>query len=191
MQTLILSRTHGFFGRLEVRRFFQKLRGPLALAAAGLLIAYAEPRMFLPALCVSLAGELLQSWCFGTLDKKKELAATGPYALVRNPMYLGRHFLILGVLMLTGKPWILLPYTVLYYFYMVNRVRREEPVLREIFGEEYERYCAAVPRFLPTPVPYRGNPVLSFRTELFLRNHGHWNLLSVVALFVLVYIKIR
>lgn len=191
MQTLILPRTHGFFGRLEVRRFFQKLRVPLALAAAGLLIAYAEPRMFLPALCVSLAGELLQSWCFGTLSKKRELAASGPYALVRNPMYLGRYFLILGVSMLPGEIWIPLSCTALYYFYMVNRVRREEPVLREIFGEEYERYCAAVPRFLPALEPYRGNPVLAFRPELFLRNHGHWNLLSVAALFVLVYIKIR
>jgi len=191
MQILILQRTHEFIGRMEVRRFFQKLRVPFALAAAGLLITYAEPRMFLPALFVSLAGELLQAWCFGTLDKKQELAATGPYALVRNPMYLGRYFLILGALLLTGSAWIPLPFTVLYYFYMVNRVRREETVLREIFGREYEEYCSGVPRFLPSLKAYRGNPVLAFRPDLFLRNHGHWNLLSVAAFFVLVYIKIR
>ena len=40
-------------------------------------------------------------------------------------MYLGRFFLIGGALLLAGRPWILLPYAVFYYFYMVNRVKRE------------------------------------------------------------------
>jgi len=178
---------HRFFNHPGVRGFLVKVRVPIALAVVGLVIAYADPAWFLPALCVSFAGEFLQLWCFGTLHKKQGLSANGPYAVVRNPMYLGRYFLILGVLMLPGAPWILLPFTVLYYFYMLNRVRREEETLRGIFGKEYDEYCAEVPRFLPASKPFRGNPVLTFRRDLFLTNHGHWNLLSVVVFYGIVW----
>jgi steroid 5-alpha reductase family enzyme len=189
--TQSLTKVHYFFNQLKIRRFFLKIRIPLALVAVGLIIAYGDPDLFLPALSVSLAGALLQSWCFGTLHKKKELAAGGPYALTRNPMYLGRYFLVLGILMLSGVWWLLPLFTVLYYFYMVNRVRREEEVLRGIFEQEYETYCSAVPRFLPTLKPFRGNPVLTFRRDLFLLNHGHWNFLSVIAFYGIAYFAIR
>ena len=178
-----LREIHRLFNHPGVRRFLLKLRVPLALAAGVLLIAHVDPAWYLPGLVVSAAGELIQLWCFATLDKKKDLAANGPYSMVRNPMYLGRYFLILGTLMLAGTPWLLLAFTIVYYFYMVNRVGREEEVLRGIFGKEYEEYCAAVPRFLPSPRPFRGNPVLTFRRDLFLRNHGHWNLLAVTAFY--------
>ena len=182
---------HRFFNHPGVRRFFRAIRVPIAAAAAVLLILYADPAWFLPALCVSLGGSFVQSWCFGTLDKNRGLSASGPYALVRNPMYLGRYFLILGALMLTGLPWLIAPYTILYYFYMRNRVRREEKSLREVLGADYEAYCAEVRRFLPSPRPYLGNPVLTFRQDLFLSNHGHWNLLSVVAFYAVVFVAIR
>ncbi|MEW6720428.1 MAG: isoprenylcysteine carboxylmethyltransferase family protein [Thermodesulfobacteriota bacterium] len=182
---------HRLFNHPGVRGFLRKIRVPLAVAAAVLLLYKADPAWFVPALCVSLAGELVQLWCFGTLHKKAELAADGPYAVVRNPMYLGRFFLILGVLMLLGAPWILPVFTVIYYFYMANRVRREEATLREVFGKEYEAYCAEVPRFLPTVRPFRGNPVLTFRSDLFLRNHGHWNLLSVAVFYAIAWAAIR
>lgn len=193
MPTQQLSRVHGFFNHEGVRKFFLKIRVPLALGAAGLLIEYSDPAMFYPALCVSMGGGLLQSWCFGTLDKKRELATIGPYSLVRNPMYLGRYFLILGALMLPGKQalWFLPPFTVLYYFYMANRVRREEETLRGVFGKEYEEYCMAVPRFLPASKPFRGNPVRTFRRDLFFINHGHWNILGVTAFYLVAYIASR
>ena len=53
-------------------------------------------------------GEAIQLWCFASLDKGRTLAFNGPYALVRNPMYLGRYFILLGGLMLLGNAWLLL-----------------------------------------------------------------------------------
>jgi protein-S-isoprenylcysteine O-methyltransferase Ste14 len=182
---------HELFNDARIRRFFLKIRVPIALAAGLLLMIFADPHWLFPAFCISLAGSLLQSWCFGTLHKKKELAASGPYALVRNPMYLGRYFLILGVFTLPGVLWLIPIYTVIYYFYMVNRVRREEEALQGIFGQEYEAYCSAVPRFLPTRKPFQGNPVLAFRWDLFLQNHGHWNFLSVIAFYGIVLFVIK
>ena len=178
--------TSGFqdpFNHPGIRRALVRLRVPLFIALGAALIWFAKRDWFWPGLAVSVFGEAIQLWCFATLHKKKELAANGPYAIVRNPMYLGRYFLILGALMLPGIPWLLPVYTVLYYFYMRNRVKREEETLRGIFGEEYAEYCTQVSRFLPSLRPFRGNPVLTFRWELLLRNNGHWNFLATAAFY--------
>ena len=178
-----LREIHRLFNHPGIRGFLRKFRVPLAVAAGILLIARVDPDWFLAGLGVSLAGEAIQLWCFGTLHKKKDLAANGPYALVRNPMYLGRYFLILGALMLAGIPWFLVVYTILYYFYMLNRVKREEETLRGVFGKQYDEYCVEVSRFLPSFRPFRGNPVMTFRWDLLLRNNGHWNFLAMAAFY--------
>jgi hypothetical protein len=94
-------------------------------------------------------------------------------------MYLGRFFILLGILMLLGQPWLLVAYALVYGFYMVNRVAREEKRLRQVLGEPYADYCAATHRFLPGP-PYRGEPVLVWDWALFRQNHGTWNLVGTM-----------
>ena len=42
---------------------------------------------------------------FASLTKNSDLAIRGPYAMVRNPMYLGRFFILFGFLMLLGPLW--------------------------------------------------------------------------------------
>jgi len=56
---------------------------------------FAGPRWLWPGFFVSMAGELIQLWCFASLDKNRDLACNGPYALTRNPMYLGRFLIVL------------------------------------------------------------------------------------------------
>lgn len=181
----LLSRVHALFNHEALRTVLTRLRLPLGIAGGAILLWIFRPRpeWFWPAFGVSMAGALFQTWCFASLHKKRELACRGPYALVRNPMYLGRFFLIGGALLLTGQPWILLPYAVFYWFYMVNRVKREEAVLAPIFGEPYARYCAEVRRFWPRLAPFGGNPVAYFRWKLFLENNAHWNLLAALAFY--------
>src|SRR6478609_1801024 len=42
-----------------------------------------------------LCGLLIRAWAAGTLKKQKQLATTGPYALVRHPLYLGSVLMML------------------------------------------------------------------------------------------------
>ena len=140
---------HGLFNHPTLLRWLVRLRVPLFVALGVALIWYARRDWFFAALAVSTFGEAIQLWCFASLQKNQVLAANGPYALVRNPMYLGRYFLLLGMLMLLSNVWLLAAYTIVYYFYVVNRVRREEALLAPTFGEAYARYCSQVPRFLP------------------------------------------
>ena len=82
-------------------------------------------------------------------DKGQELVTTGPYGLVRNPMYLGS-FLIGTGFILIGWPWFLV-WIFLYLFAMrFNRqMKKEEGYLHKNFGKTYEAYVENVPKFFP------------------------------------------
>jgi protein-S-isoprenylcysteine O-methyltransferase Ste14 len=175
----MLAAIHGFFNHAGFRAAFVKARVPLGVLVAAGLLYFAQPRWFWMGLAVSMCGELVQLWSFASLDKNASLACNGPYAVVRNPMYLGRYFIILGAVLLLGSVWAALLYTLVFYFYVVNRVKREEARLRPVLGRPYEDYCAHVRRFLPW-APYKGNPVLYWNRRLFRQNHGWSNLAGTV-----------
>jgi protein-S-isoprenylcysteine O-methyltransferase Ste14 len=83
-------------------------------------------------------------------DPPRELVVVGPYRYVRNPQYVGVLAVVCGEAVLSGSA-VLLGYAVgLAAFYHLFVTRYEEPALRRLFGDAYARYCAAVPRWLPT-----------------------------------------
>jgi protein-S-isoprenylcysteine O-methyltransferase Ste14 len=179
----MLNAIHTLFNHPGLRRFFLKLRVPLMLLVIGLLAYYARREWLWPALAISLGGELIQVWAFASLVKNDMLTARGPYVLVRNPMYLGRLIMMLGLVLLLGNPYIAGAFVVLYYFYMVNRVKREEAKLGPGLGQPYHDYCARTNRFWPT-WSRLGDPNLRFfDVGVLVNNHGHWNLLANLILY--------
>ena len=182
-----LERINLLFNDYRLRRFFLRLRAPL-IAAAVLSALSLVPRSpwFWAGLLVSLAGAAAQWWCFACIMTSKELAANGPYRFVRNPMYLSRYFLVLGMFLMLDPtlPWRWLgpvAFTMFYGFFMVNRVAREERKLRAIFGEPYAAYLRAVPRFVPALRPRVAGRTLYWCPVAFKRNNGARNMLIVLA----------
>ncbi len=89
------------------------------------------------------------------------LVTRGLYRHVRNPMYVGVSTLLLGEAALFAS-WPLLIYAASVWaaFNLFIRVYGE-PTLRRNFGESYDAYCRAVPRWVPrvwppTDSPHRG-----------------------------------
>jgi len=88
------------------------------------------------------------------------LVEGGPYALVRNPMYLGILCIGTGVVCVLFQWWIL----VLFYGVFLTRyytlILAEEKKLTEVFGRHYETYVQSVPRLFPRPQAlFRMNPL--------------------------------
>jgi protein-S-isoprenylcysteine O-methyltransferase Ste14 len=181
----MIEAVKSLFAHPQLRRFIVVLRVPLTVVVLALLLPFLRREWLLAGFVVSMAGLLIQLWCFASLDKNADLAARGPYALVRNPMYLGRFFIIGGFLLLLGQPWILVPYAIGYWLYMDSRVGREEARLRQIFGESYLRYCAEVRRFVPG-LPPPGKPVAVWSWKLFRQNHGPLNLVLTLVVWAAV-----
>lgn len=89
----------------------------------------------------------------GTLapvDPPRRLVVQGLYRYVRNPMYLGALFALLGQAVLfesTALIWYSILWLACVHLFVVLY---EEPALRRQFGESYEQYCMTVHRWVPT-----------------------------------------
>jgi protein-S-isoprenylcysteine O-methyltransferase Ste14 len=84
------------------------------------------------------------------------LATGGPYAFVRNPIYLGSMVLGLGMVGLIGDARLIPLYIAAFAFLYAFLVPAEERFLREKFGRAYDTYRAAVPRIIPRCTAWRG-----------------------------------
>jgi len=81
------------------------------------------------------------------LHAEHRLISTGPYAYVRHPMYLGVIAAAIGSLLLY-RTWAALAFAIIMFGTMV-RARREERVLAQEFGPQWEAYASQVPAWLP------------------------------------------
>jgi protein-S-isoprenylcysteine O-methyltransferase Ste14 len=175
----------GLFQHPGLRRFLVRMRAPIVIVVLLLLAQFVKREWLVAGFLVSMFGEFIQIWCFASLDKNSTLTARGPYTMVRNPMYLGRYFILLGFLILLGNVWLLAAFTVIYWLYMDARVQREEAHLRPIFGAAYEDYCRTVRRFLPT-LPATGQPVAYWNWTLFKQNNAGFNLIATLVVWAAV-----
>jgi protein-S-isoprenylcysteine O-methyltransferase Ste14 len=114
------------------------------------------------ALLLVVAGLALRAWGSGSAGahtrseslEAPRLSSGGPFAYVRNPIYLGSILLGFGMAGFIGDPIAFVltaaAFTALYFLI----VPAEEEYLSRKFGAEYRRYCEAVPRLIPRLRPW-------------------------------------
>jgi len=104
-----------------------------------------------------IAGEALRVWSVGYAGastrsmrlKAERLVEGGPYAVLRNPIYLGNFLIGLGFCFIAGLWWVFPLYIIYFAVQYSAIISLEEEFLLGKFGEDYRAYCARVPRFLP------------------------------------------
>jgi protein-S-isoprenylcysteine O-methyltransferase Ste14 len=79
----------------------------------------------------------------------QHLVVGGPYRYTRNPAYVAVTAMIVGQGLFFGSPAVLLYAAIVALVFHAFVVVYEEPTLRRTFGDEYEAYCRAVPRWIP------------------------------------------
>ncbi len=140
---------------------FPTWRRFIAYGFAAALLALADPAKspIAPwnlaagaALC--LFGAFWRVWGCGHLRKNQAVISSGPYAHVRNPLYLGTLLNLFGFGLAAGHPVILyglLPVGLLVFalYYVPKKERVESERLRKRFGAEFDEYHDAVPGYLP------------------------------------------
>lgn len=89
--------------------------------------------------------------------KNHRLATTGPYAKIRHPQYAGFILIMTGFLLQWPTLVTLAMYPILVLVY-VRLARREEADAVAEFGEQYRRYMAMTPAFIPGTGNSRKSP---------------------------------
>ena len=155
------------------RRFWVKKIRRIPLFVGGLLlILLAKPN--LPGMIIGIflvsVGEALRIWATGHIQKNEKLTHTGPYAYVKNTLYVGSILITIGFCILANSIYILAIATLMFCFhYIPYKKKIEGDRLRKIFGSQYVDYEEKVPDYLPRWTPY-SDQKSPWRSKNFLEN---------------------
>lgn len=140
---------------------------------------------------LSLAGLALRAWSAGTIHKGETLTTSGPYAFIRNPLYVGS-FLIGAGLAVAGGSWLWLVLFLGFFVALYGpTVAAEAARLTETFGHRYVEYAAQVPAFFPRLKPFRGGGMRSgFEWSQYQRNREWEALAGAAAAFAVLWLKL-
>ena len=175
---------------------------PVPLALALLLVPgqnLSHPYLFDAAGAGLVAfGELVRLWAvrhIGVISRTRSdrlgpVVSTGPFALMRNPLYAGNLALWVGFALAAHLVWMAALVFVVLGFEYHAIVRWEERVLEARRGDEYRAYAARVPRWFPAMKrtrPAAGSaPAFSWRETLYSERG---TLIAIAAGYLLLWVK--
>jgi len=127
-----------------------KLRVPggFLLVAAFLWLSEPSWTALSAGLPISILGLALRAWAAGHLEKNLDLAQSGPYAHLRNPLYAGT-LLVAAGFVIASRRWELgVLCAAVFLLIYLPVVELEEQNLRNLFPA-YEAYALRVPKLIP------------------------------------------
>ncbi|MBV9719560.1 MAG: isoprenylcysteine carboxylmethyltransferase family protein [Candidatus Eremiobacteraeota bacterium] len=171
----------------KFQAFVFRNRGALLAFPALVLAACGRPSTAsaLIGLPIALAGELIRCWAVGYAGvttrndavTAASLVSGGPYAHVRNPLYVGNFVTAAGfAVAFTGRNSLPARFALVVGSLAAMAavygtiVPHEEAFLRSQFGDEFDRYCELVPPIVPQLQPMadgkgRWNPEVLLAAE--------------------------
>jgi protein-S-isoprenylcysteine O-methyltransferase Ste14 len=180
--------------------FRQRTLIPIPISVALLALRAGEgassTRLLATGVAVTLAGEMVRLWAvhhIGVISRTRSdrlgpLVASGPFALVRNPLYVGNIVLWAGFAIVARLVWMAPVIVVLLGAEYHAIVRWEERLLESRLGDAYRAYAARVPRWLPTFTASsdRIEGTYSWRDTLFSERG---TLIAIAVGYLLLWIK--
>jgi len=161
------------FVRLGAWAFRQRSWLPVPLGLAVVVFRTGEVPGSWPVaagIALVVVGQLMRLWAvrhIGTISRTRTstrqgpLIMSGPFRMVRNPLYLGNWMIWTGLVLASRLLWMLPIAWAVFALQYGTMVIWEEARLRSIFGRQYDRYVRDVPRWLPgrpnelAPLPTR------------------------------------
>jgi Phospholipid methyltransferase len=181
----------------QPRKFWMRwrVRAGYPVALAYWILASPTPRSTFIGGMVSALGLIVRTAASGYLRKDRELAVSGPYAVTRNPLYLGSAILAAGFVVAGHSWWAGLLVAVYFSVFYYAVMRNEEEDLHERFGAVFDAYARRVPLLLPrilgtSSEPFaRGKSANGFSWRLYRRNREYRALLGTIAGVIAVWLR--
>lgn len=176
----------------------RRIRVPLGFFTAGIYLFELWRRAPQPvavawSLALVLPGLWLRGYAAGYVKKNRELTMTGPYAHIRNPLYLGSMLVAAGFAVALLNWEVVLALAMGFAMIYVPVIASEERFLRATFPE-FGAYCRRVPRLIPRLTPARvsgnGSTPGRFSFSLYLK-HREYNAGIGAALLYLCLLFLR
>ncbi len=153
--------------RNDLRRLVFKYRSYTPIPFLIVMVVFAQPTVasILIGFAVTMLGESIRFWGVSIAGSETRttgdvggtfLITNGPFAHVRNPLYVGNMLIYIGVGIMSMAlfPWLLIGAIIWFYFQYHLIVTKEEEYLAGRFGDAYTDYTRNVMRFFPRITPY-------------------------------------
>lgn len=186
---------------MDLRQFFFKYRSYTPIPLLLVMLCFSTP--YIPAIywgfALIVVGELIRIWAVryagGRTRTRKvgapSLVTSGPFAYVRNPLYLGNVLIYLGFVFVAGgnHMWwfflICLLFFILQYSLIVSL---EQETLLKKFGKEYSIYCKNVPALIPRLTPWKSTTDSSPKPKKIFKPEKS-TLLNIILILLLIYFR--
>ena len=156
-----------------------RIPASILMGLAIILFAHPSQESFLIGLAVIVIGELVRIWASGHIHKSAEVTTTGPYALVRHPLYLGHLLVATGFSIVSDSMLAFIIVMISFFIIYMPTWKNEEKNLINLFGDTYVHFMEKRPALIPLRWS-RGVSQGSFSWAL-VKQHREWNHVAVLA----------
>jgi protein-S-isoprenylcysteine O-methyltransferase Ste14 len=193
--------------RMDIRLKLFRYRSytPLPFLLVMLIFAHPTPYTLIVGLLFVLTGEGIRLWGVSFVGSETRttgavggtnLITAGPFAYVRNPLYLGNMLLYFGIGVMSNAlfPWLVVATVVLFSIQYYLIVTLEEEYLTKTFSSAFQDYSRRVRRFVPILRRYNtpGNPRVECDIQRALRSERRTlQGLFLISLALVVLWKVR
>lgn len=160
--------------------FIERNRITLSFVGGALFLYLAAPTAatILAGAPFIFIGEAIRTCASGFIRKNEALAQEGPYALTRNPLYLGNFLIGTGFSIMTSRIILLIPFLIAFYLIYSATIKKEEKLLLTRFGDSFLRYKKRVPVFFPLKITPR-HLCVNFDWKLVMKHREHLTWLGI------------
>ena len=148
--TMMGKRT-GLLGLFDRIRFNEILRQAVGLLLVAVCAYFAKPDTGTVAVGLAMAfiGQVFRVYAAGFIFKNKQLASSGPYALVRHPLYLGNFLILIGFTLAAANLYVAIGVIVFFLIWYPAAIAYEDSKLENIFEEEWREWSKNIRAIIP------------------------------------------
>jgi protein-S-isoprenylcysteine O-methyltransferase Ste14 len=190
---------------LRLKLFQYRSYTPLPFLLVMLIFAHPTLYTLIVGFVFVLTGESIRLWGVSIVGSETRttgavggtnLVTTGPFAYVRNPLYLGNMFLYFGIGVMSNAlfPWLVVAGIILFFIQYYLIVTLEEEYLAKSFSSAFEDYSRRVRRFLPVLRKYNAPDHLRVDSDIQRALHSERRTLQglfLISLALVVLWKVR
>jgi hypothetical protein len=138
----------GWFDRI---RFNEILRQGVGLLLVAVCAYFARPDVGTVAIGLAMAvvGQVFRIYAAGFIHKNKQLASTGPYALVRHPLYMGNFLILIGFTLAAANLYVAAVVVVFFLIWYPAAIAYEDNKLENIFEDEWREWSKNIRAIIP------------------------------------------
>ena len=148
--TMMGKRT-GLMGLFDRIRYNEILRQGIGLLLVAVCAYFAQPDMgtVAPGLAMAVVGQIFRIYAAGYIHKNKQLASTGPYALVRHPLYLGNFLILIGFTIACANWYVVIGVVLFFLIWYPAAIAYEDSKLENIFEDDWRAWSKNIRAIIP------------------------------------------